>query len=69
MPIYVDGAVTSGTNQFLWDAGTEIEFIYDGTNYRVVSAPISDGDITNLLNSQQVKIMGRFLTLGGLGKI
>lgn len=51
MPIYVDGAVTSGTNQFLWDAGTEIEFIYDGTNYRVVSAPISDGDITNLLNS------------------
>ena len=51
LPIYVDGAVTSSTNQFLWDADTEIEFIYDGTNYRVVSAPISDEDITNLLNS------------------
>lgn len=50
-PIFVDGATVSSGNQFLWDAGTEIEFIYDGTNYRVVSAPISNGDITNLLNS------------------
>lgn len=47
--IYVNGAATSSANQLLWDANSDINFIYDGTYYRVVSAPVTEGELTTLL--------------------
>lgn len=50
-PIFVDGATVSSGNQFLWDAGTEIEFIYDGSYYRVICAPIDNATISAIVSS------------------
>lgn len=47
--IFVDGVVTSATNPLKWDAGSTLTFIYDGTQYHLIAAPVSSSDIENIL--------------------
>jgi len=35
--IYVNGSVTSSSNQLLWNAGDVLTFIYDGTQYHLIA--------------------------------
>lgn len=47
--VFVDGVVTSATNPLTWDAGSTLTFIYDGTQYHLISAPMSSADVDTIL--------------------
>lgn len=51
--IYYNGAITSSTNNLLWDAGETLTFMYDGTYYRFVSKSKSSSPATVTLTQLQ----------------
>lgn len=54
--IFVDGIVVSATNPLKWDADSTLTFIYDGTQYHLVAAPIPSSTIDDILADSSIEI-------------